>query len=72
MRHPIITTALIALAVASCQKKASGQTVAVVNNEEITAAELNDQLANEPSVGNDASKQVRNAALESLINRKRE
>lgn len=71
MRHTIITAALIALAVASCQKKASGQTVAVVNNEEITAAELNDQLANEPGISaGGASKQVRNAALENLISRK--
>ena len=70
MRHPIIVTAFIALAVSSCQKKASGQTVAVVNNEEITAAELNDQLASQPNVGAGANKQVRNAALEALINRK--
>jgi peptidyl-prolyl cis-trans isomerase C len=69
MRHPIITVGLIALAVASCQKKASGQTVAVVNNEEITAAELNDQLASEPNVRGD-TKAARNAALQDLINRK--
>ena len=69
MRHSIIAVGVIALAVASCQKKASGQTVAVVNGEEITAAELNDQLANEPNVRGD-SKEARNAALQDLINRK--
>lgn len=71
MRYPIIATAFVALALTSCQKKASGQTVAVVNNEEVTAAELNDQIASDPNMaGAGASKQVRNAALEALINRK--
>jgi EpsD family peptidyl-prolyl cis-trans isomerase len=71
MRHPIIATALVALALTSCQKKASGQTVAVVNNEEVTSAELNDQIASDPNMtGAGTSKQVRNAALEALINRK--
>ena len=69
MQQRFIATALIALAVASCQKKASGQTVAVVNGEEITAAELNDQLANEPNARGD-TKAARNAALQDLINRK--
>lgn len=69
MHQRTIAVALIALVATSCQKKASGQTVAVVNNEEITAAELNDQLANEPNVGGD-TKQARNAALQDLINRK--
>lgn len=69
MRHSVIVTALIALAVASCQKKASGQTVAVVNGQEITASELNSELASEQNAGGD-TKQARNAALENLINRK--
>ena len=46
MRQRIVITLLIALAATSCQKKASGQTVAVVNNEEITAADLNAALTN--------------------------
>jgi EpsD family peptidyl-prolyl cis-trans isomerase len=71
MRYPIIATAFVALALTSCQKKASGQTVAVVNNEEITAAELNDQIASDPNMpGAGTSKHARNAALEALINRK--
>ena len=69
MRYPFIAAGLIALAVASCQKKASGQTVAVVNGEEITATELNDQLTNEPNARGD-TKAARNAALQDLINRK--
>ena len=69
MRQSIIVTALVALAVTSCQKKASGQTLAVVNGEEITASELNSELASEQNPAGD-TKQARNAALENLINRK--
>ena len=39
MRQRIILTLAVALLASSCQKKAEGQTVAVVNDEEITAAE---------------------------------
>jgi EpsD family peptidyl-prolyl cis-trans isomerase len=70
MRQRIIVTALIALAVTSCQKKASGQTIAVVNGEEITASELNSELANAKMPTGGDTKQVRNAALQNLINRK--
>ena len=70
MRQRIIVTALVALAVTSCQKKATGQTVAVVNGEEITASELNSELANAKAPTGGDTKQVRNAALQSLINRK--
>jgi EpsD family peptidyl-prolyl cis-trans isomerase len=69
MRQRIIVTALIALAVTSCQKKASGQTVAVVNGEEITASELNSELAGQQNASGD-TKQARVAALQNLINRK--
>ena len=69
MHKRIVTTALIALAVTSCQKKASGQTVAVVNNEEITAAELNAEINSENNASADP-KQARIAALQNLINRK--
>jgi len=69
MRQRIIVTALVALAVTSCQKKASGQTVAVVNGEEITASELNAELASQPGVAAD-TKQARVAALQNLISRK--
>ena len=71
MRQRFVITLLIALAATSCQKKASGQTVAVVNNEEITAAELNAEIAADSNVatGGD-TKQLRNAALEKLIDRK--
>jgi EpsD family peptidyl-prolyl cis-trans isomerase len=70
MRQRIVITLLIALAATSCQKKASGQTVAVVNNEEITASDLNAELANNPNLANAGQKAGRDAALQELINRK--
>ena len=71
MRQRIVIILLIAVAVTSCQKKASGQTVAVVNGEEITAAELNAELvADTNSATSGDSKQLRNAALQKLIDRK--
>jgi peptidyl-prolyl cis-trans isomerase C len=70
MRQRIIVTALVALAVTSCQKKASGQTVAVVNGEEITASELNAELANAQNAATGDTTQARSAALQNLINRK--
>lgn len=60
----------MALAAASCQKKASGQTVAVVNNEEITAAELNSELANNQNALGGNTKAARDGALQELISRK--
>ena len=45
MRSKIILAAAVALTITACNKKAEGQTVAVVNGEEITAAELNAELA---------------------------
>jgi EpsD family peptidyl-prolyl cis-trans isomerase len=70
MRQHIIFALVIALAATGCQKKASGQTVAVVNQEEITAAELNDALASDPSVAGAATKEAREATLQKLIDRK--
>jgi len=70
MRQRIIFTLVIALMSSACQKKASGQTVAVVNNEEITAAELNAELSNNSNLNAGDPKSARNAALQELINRK--
>lgn len=69
MHQRLIAVALIALAVASCQKKASGQTVAVVNNEEITSGELNAALAADPNVAAAGTKEARQAELQKLIDR---
>jgi EpsD family peptidyl-prolyl cis-trans isomerase len=70
MRQRIVFALLVALAATSCQKKASGQTVAVVNNEEITAAELNDALTSDRAVAGANTKEARAAELQKLIDRK--
>lgn len=70
MHKRIVAAAFIALTVASCQKKASGQSVAVVNNEEITASDLNAELANAKIPASAATPDVRNQILQELINRR--
>jgi len=68
MRQRIIIALVLAFVSASCQKKASGQTVAVVNNDEITASDLNASLSGAGTAAN--SSDLRNAALQKLIDRK--
>src|SRR3954462_7578982 len=70
MRHRIILALVIALAVSGCQKKAEGQTVAVVNGEEITAGELNDALTADNTLNSANAKDARAAELQKLIDRK--
>jgi EpsD family peptidyl-prolyl cis-trans isomerase len=69
MGQRIVLAIVLAFIVSSCEKKPGGQTVAVVNNEEITAADLNAELSNS-NVGADASKEVRAQALQRLIDRR--
>lgn len=61
---------VLAFIVSSCEKKPQGQTVAVVNNEEITAADLNAELSNSNVAAGNASKDARAQALQQLINRR--
>lgn len=70
MRQKIIIALVIALGASACQKKASGQSVAVVNNEEITAAELNEAISREGSGGAATQQEGRAAALQRLVDRK--
>jgi peptidyl-prolyl cis-trans isomerase C len=70
MRKRTILTLVVALMASSCQKKASGQTVAVVNGDEITASELNDALTNDSTLAGANSKDARAAELQKLIDRK--
>lgn len=66
-----VVFALAAVAVVSaCQKKAEGQAVAVVNDEEITAVDLNNELrmANISATAN--KEEARAAILQRLIDRK--
>jgi EpsD family peptidyl-prolyl cis-trans isomerase len=59
---------LLVSTLTGCQHKASGQTVAVVNNHEITAADLNAALAGDPGAAGDP-KAARAVALQKLIDR---
>lgn len=70
MRQRIIFTLAVALLATSCQKKAEGQTVAVVNDEEITAAELNDALTGDNTLTGMSTKDARAAELQKLVDRK--
>jgi peptidyl-prolyl cis-trans isomerase C len=69
MKHRIVLALSIACVLSACNRKAEGQTVAVVNKEEITAAELNTELANNGS-GGAASQDSRAAALQRIIDRR--
>lgn len=69
MGQRIVLAIVLAVIVSACEKKPGGQTVAVVNNEEITAADLNAELSNS-NVPADASKEVRAQALQRLIDRR--
>lgn len=69
MGQRIVLAIVLAIIVSGCEKKPGGQTVAVVNNEEITAADLNAELSN-ANVPADASKDVRAQALQRLIERR--
>ena len=70
MGQRIVLAIVLAFIVSSCERKAEGQTVAVVNNEEITAADLNAELASANLSATAATKEARNAALQRLINRR--
>ena len=70
MRKRIILTVVVALMASSCQKKATGQTVAVVNGEEITTSELNDGLKSDSVLAGMNTKDARAAELQKLVDRK--
>jgi peptidyl-prolyl cis-trans isomerase C len=70
MHKPTLVALLLLATTTACQKKAEGQTVAVVNDEEITASQLNAELAN-ANVGEGADKQaITNRILQGLIDRR--
>mgnify|MGYP003575440070 CR=1 FL=1 len=70
MRSKIILVAAIALTVTACNKKAEGQTVAIVNGEEITAAELNAELASSRIPEGVNKEQARSRVLQNMIDRR--
>jgi peptidyl-prolyl cis-trans isomerase C len=60
----------VALVISGCNKKAEGQTVAIVNGEEITAAELNAELANAKAPPGLDTKDVRSRVLQQMVDRR--
>jgi peptidyl-prolyl cis-trans isomerase C len=70
VRSNIIIAASLALVISGCNKKAEGQTVAIVNGEEITAAELNAELSNAKIPGGMDKDQARNRVLQQMIDRR--
>jgi EpsD family peptidyl-prolyl cis-trans isomerase len=70
MSQRIVLAMVVAALVSSCQKKAEGQTVAVVNNEEITASDLNAELTNENLPTTGTTQEARSRALQQLISRR--
>lgn len=70
MRSKIILAAALALTVAACDKKAEGQTVAIVNGEEITAAELNAELTSSRIPAGMNKDQARARVLQMMIDRR--
>jgi EpsD family peptidyl-prolyl cis-trans isomerase len=70
MGQRIVLAMVLACVLSACEKKPGGQTVAVVNNEEITAADLNAELSNANVPASGASKEVRAQLLDRLIDRR--
>ncbi|MCP3730833.1 SurA N-terminal domain-containing protein [Sphingomonas sp. MG17] len=67
---PVFSLAIL-LALGGCDRKATGQVVAVVNGEELTLSDLNTEIkAAGPAASGGAPETVREAALQRLIDRK--
>jgi peptidyl-prolyl cis-trans isomerase C len=70
VRSKLVLAVGIALMASACTKKAEGQTVAIVNGEEITAAELNAELANAKIPEGADKDQARTRVLQAMIDRR--
>ena len=70
VRSKLVLAVGIALMASACTKKAEGQTVAIVNGEEITAAELNAELANSKIPEGADKDQARSRLLQAMIDRR--
>lgn len=70
MHKPLLLGLSLAVALSGCQKKAEGQTVAVVNKDEITSSELNGELANAKLPADVDKKEATNRVLQGLIDRR--
>ena len=71
MKHSVIASVVVCgVLLSSCQRKAEGQTVAVVNGQEVTLPELNFTLS-QAKVPESADKDaVRSQLLQQLVDRK--
>lgn len=65
-----LTAVAAAALLAGCEKQAEGQVVAVVNGDEITLQELNAELGNTDLPEGAAKDEIRNQALDNIINRR--
>ena len=70
MHTRIVLAIGFAVLMSACQKKAEGQTIAVVNNEEITASDLNAELTSENAPPTGTTQEVRAQALQKLVDRR--
>jgi peptidyl-prolyl cis-trans isomerase C len=62
--------ALAMLALSGCKRQATGQVAAVVNGEEITLAELNQEMGGAQTPANVDKKAIQRAALQKIIDRR--
>lgn len=65
-----VVMAIAALSLSACDKEATGQVAAVVNGEEITLQEINAELGNAPIPEGVDKKQVQQAALQRIVERR--
>ena len=70
MNSRLIFAIGLALLASACNKKAEGQTVAIVNGEEITAAELNAELATAKLPPGVTKEQARSRVLQQMVDRR--
>jgi peptidyl-prolyl cis-trans isomerase C len=72
LRRGLTWTAVVTAAIflAGCDKQPEGQVVAVVNGDEITLQELNAELGNVELPEGAAKDEIRNQALDNIINRR--
>jgi SurA-like N-terminal domain len=70
VRHSVVVVAILGIILSGCQRKAEGQTVAVVNGKEITIPELNFAL-NEVKIPEALDKNsARSQVLQKMIDRR--
>jgi len=70
VRYSVLLLTAVALMASSCDRKAEGQTVAVVNGDEITSAELNSELALANIPAGVDKKEATSRILQAMIDRR--